>query len=245
MKLKWWRRTCLMLGHLFRWQSHSLLRGIRDSLRKLRFVGDYCIALQRTPKKIACSFPRMHTVVACRVFFSSHKTGTFLGLLGNYERTHIFVPLCYHPLCKWRVDPSPSFSCHPLPQNCNKPEKKKSRVVAEGISVPIASIRSILEARTELMRLCLSLSQHLVVSRSYSKVSGSTATQPEGRYSSCPPFLFPCKKDQGKKTHRSQIKRNNINTRAKNPPKHRKQKTCELSKCKWESRLLSQGIKHR
>ena len=145
----------------------------------------------------------------------------FLGLLGNYERTHTLVPLCYHPLCKWHVlTPSHFFPAASFPKIAiNHTQKKKTRVVGEGSSVPIASVHNIPEARTELMRLCINLFQHLVLSRTYSKASNSTAAQPEGRDSRCPPFPFPCKNDWGKKTHRSQIKRNKIYTPQTKRPK--------------------------
>lgn len=211
MKLKWLQRTCLVLGHFFRWQSYSLLRATREPPGKLIFVRDYCIALQRTPKKIACSFPRMHMAAACRDFFNLIKQACFWVCW--VTRTHILVPL-YHQLCKWCVlTPSHAFPAASFPKIAINPKrKKKTRVVDGGSSVPIASTHSIPEARTELMWLCIKLFQHLFLSRTYSKASDSTAAQPEGRESHCPLSPFPCKKDWGKKTHRSQIKRIKIYT---------------------------------
>lgn len=87
LKLKWLQRPCLMLGHLFRWRSHSLLRGTRESVGKCTFVRDYCIALQRTPKKIGCSFPRTHMVVAHRVFFNLRQVCFWICWLTVEEPT--------------------------------------------------------------------------------------------------------------------------------------------------------------
>lgn len=66
----WWNSSACT----YAWPSLSIivpqpLRGTRESLGKFTFLGDYCVSLKRIPKKIPCSLPRTHMVVACRVFY--------------------------------------------------------------------------------------------------------------------------------------------------------------------------------
>lgn len=176
------------------WQAPGFTR---KTQRLSEIMALHCRGLLR---KQAILSPECIRLSLAEVFFLPLKTGTFLGLLGGFERTHLLVPLCYHPLCKWHVlTPAHPFPATSFPKIAINQKKENTRVVGEGIGVPIATIHSILEARIELMRLCISLFQHLVVSRSDGKASDSTATQPEGRDSGCPPFPYPCKKERGKK----------------------------------------------